>query len=66
MKAPCENCPVRHVGCHDRCDEYQYFRRVRERISKARFDEKEIDNAVIEIGHCRCKDINSRATKHSF
>lgn len=26
-KAPCKNCPARHVGCHADCADYQDFRK---------------------------------------
>lgn len=26
MKAPCKDCPDRHLACHDHCERYQAFK----------------------------------------
>lgn len=52
-KATCKGCEKREVGCHDRCEEYQNFKReMREwqfnldkiRNDKAYFDDKASKN----------------------
>ena len=27
--APCKDCPEREIGCHERCEKYQTFRKDR-------------------------------------
>ncbi len=27
MRPPCLNCQIRHLGCHDKCSQYQEFKR---------------------------------------
>jgi hypothetical protein len=52
-QASCKNCTKRKVGCHDRCEEYQKFKKeMREwqeyldkiRSDKAYFDDKASKN----------------------
>lgn len=39
MKAPCQHCPVRHLGCHSECQKYQEFHNERTAIYAARLKE---------------------------
>lgn len=32
-KAPCKNCPDRHLGCHSDCEKYKEFAEYRRYIS---------------------------------
>lgn len=33
---PCQNCPKRHAGCHDECDEYKAYTAELQREKKLR------------------------------
>ena len=37
---PCKDCPDRHLGCHDRCEKYQAYKKAKlsykEELSKSK------------------------------
>lgn len=47
-QASCKNCTKRKVGCHDRCEEYQKFKKEmrewQEYLDKIRLDKAYFDN----------------------
>ena len=49
-QASCKNCAKRKVGCHDRCEEYQKFKKEmrewQEYLDKVRSDKAYFDDKV--------------------
>ena len=40
MNTPCMNCEKRCLGCHSTCEDYQAFRKERDRINDLKNAEK--------------------------
>lgn len=36
----CYNCTKRHIACHDSCEEYKQYKLEKERLSKAKEEQK--------------------------
>ena len=54
MQSPCLDCCQRQQGCHDICDSYQEYRRIRESISKKMINESNykdyVGDAMLRMG----------------
>ena len=43
MRAPCKDCERRELGCHDRCDDYQTYKRWAQRKNAKMRDQTRSD-----------------------
>ena len=48
MKTPCMNCEKRCLGCHSVCEDYQAYRKERDRINDLKIAEKKKYYAYVE------------------
>lgn len=48
MTAPCKGCPRRELGCHDRCEKYQAFRKWRLEVVKRMKDDHDVSHCEFE------------------
>lgn len=46
LKAPCKDCPDRHMLCHDTCEKYQAFKKDREKISEIRRKDSDLRSYI--------------------
>ena len=48
-KAPCKDCPDRHLGCHSQCEKYKAYTEERKRISDLRMKNRNADWDYYEV-----------------
>lgn len=48
-QSTCANCEKRHLGCHDKCEEYQEYKKQLAEIKKA----KELENVKDTFAYLR-------------
>lgn len=48
MECPCRYCEDRHTGCHASCERYAGYDAERKAISKARFEQLELDTLQVD------------------
>ena len=59
MKAPCYQCPDRHVLCHSECEKYIAFRAERDRMNA----DRRIENTVNESRFARMAKAKAKYEK---
>ena len=48
LKAPCENCPDRHLGCHSECEKYIAYDIVNGILRDQALREKELNYDLLK------------------
>ena len=45
-ETPCKDCETRFVGCHQYCDDYQEWHKMRSAANKQKAKETEVNSAL--------------------
>ena len=48
-KRVCYKCPKRHIGCHDKCEDYQAERKEEDAKREKKRKERDLDNGYYAI-----------------
>lgn len=60
--APCKDCPEKELGCHDRCERYQEFRKTRREYNK-KMSEMGIYNSYVADVKAKIHDTMQKKKK---
>lgn len=64
--APCKGCIGRNPGCHDRCEDYQEWRKERTELNELRHKQAEIRAVVMEGERRRCKSQTESSSLNNY
>ena len=60
MKAPCQDCPDRKVGCHAFCNKYKAFKQKCDELRELRNRKKQEEYAIDHIRYARAYKIKQK------